>query len=60
MTAAVTKNAEPAANMDVARPGYGLVEPPWDDVGLDADPEVLEVEDPPEPEVEIDLPSALS
>lgn len=67
MTAAVTKKAEPAAKMDVAAPGYGLVEPPWDDVGLDGEPEVLEPEGgevevppPPEPEVVIDFPSALA
>jgi len=71
MTAAVTKKAEPAAKMDVATPGYGFVEPPWDDVGLDDELDVLEpegrevgleveVEDPPEPEVVIDFPSALS
>jgi len=64
-TAAVTKKAEPAAKMDVAMPGYGLVEPPWDDVGLDEEREVLEpeggdVEDPPEPEAVIDFPSALA
>ena len=54
--AAVANKADPAAKIEVATPGYGLLDAPLDAVG----DVVLEVEDPPDPVVVIDLPSALS